>query len=167
MPAKIYTICGCVGAGKSTLARKLVDEHKALLFTGDEWMSTLFFPDLTGEPEFDWIWERMGRNEKQMWRQVVQAAAQGIPSVLDLGMTTRDHRKKFADLAKEAGLPFELHWLDIPAETRWARTQKRNEGSAETYVFQVSRKGFDFVDGMWEEPTAEEMQNMNCIRHTA
>ena len=160
-PVTIHAICGGVGAGKSTLARRLKKEEGAFLFTGDEWMTRLFFPDMSGAPEFDWIWERIGRVEDQIWEQVEQAAEMGISSVLDLGLTTAEHRRKFADYAARSGLSFHLHWIDLPVALRWERVQKRNQQRGETFAMEVSRENFDFVEDMWERPDDRELEEMN------
>ena len=138
----VHAICGGVGAGKSTLAMRLKEDHRAMLFAGDQWMARLFFPDMPEPPEFDWVWERIGRAEEQIWEQVQQAAALGIASILDLGLTTFEHRNKFLCLAREAGLDFRLHWIDLPAELRWQRVQKRNEQRGSTFAIPVSRENF-------------------------
>lgn len=136
-----------------------------MLFAGDQWMARLFFPDMPDPPEFDWVWERIGRAEEQIWEQVQQAAALGIASILDLGLTTFEHRNKFLCLAREAGLDFRLHWIDLPAELRWQRVQKRNEQRGSTFAIPVSRENFDLVEAMWEEPSAAEIMAANGVRY--
>ena len=44
----IHFIIGSTGAGKTTYARKLASECRALPFSIDEWMHELFAPDLAG-----------------------------------------------------------------------------------------------------------------------
>jgi predicted kinase len=39
--AKLHIICGFVGAGKTTLAKKLEKQYKAIRFSTDEWMIEL------------------------------------------------------------------------------------------------------------------------------
>ena len=85
-------------------------------------------------------------------------------SVLDLGFARAEHRAKFADLAREAGLPVVLHFVDVPAETRWARVQGRNAERGETLAMDVDRAMFDFMEGMWEPPGEGEMAALNGVR---
>jgi predicted kinase len=162
-PPLVHLIAGSTGAGKTTYALKLSDATGAVRFSIDEWMTTLFEPDRPEPIEFAWMMERIGRCERQIWSQVAQLAARGVPAILDLGFTLAEHRRKFADLAAASQLPLRLHHLAAPVEERWARVQRRNTEMGETYRLQVSREMFDFVEGMWEPPTAEEMASMNGV----
>ena len=45
MTPLLHMVCGGVGAGKTTYARKLADEIGGLRFSIDEWMTSLFGPD--------------------------------------------------------------------------------------------------------------------------
>jgi predicted kinase len=45
--------------------------------------------------------------------------------VLDVGFGQTQGRAKFADLAKAAGLSVQLHFIDVPAEERWRRVNKK------------------------------------------
>jgi predicted kinase len=87
---------------------------------------------------------------------VRQLAARGVPAVLDLGFTTKAHRDKFRALAVEAGLSAAVHFIDVPADERWYRVNRRNKERGETYAMQVDRQMFDFMDAMWEPPLEAE-----------
>jgi predicted kinase len=102
-----------------------------------------------------------------LWPVAADAARRGLSSVIDCGLTRADHRRKWADLAREAGLPVVLHHLDVPVEERWRRVEQRNTEQGETYRLTVTREMFDFVETLWEPPTAEEMAAMNGMRHGA
>jgi predicted kinase len=158
MKPLVHLIAGSTGAGKTTYATALAAELGALRFSIDEWMVTLFGPDQpTGPPNFGWMMQRIGRCDALIWAHVLQLAAQGVPSVLDLGFTRREHRAKFAGLAREAGLRAELHHVDVPADERWRRVQQCNSEKGETYRLEVTRPMFDFVERLWEPPAAAEI----------
>jgi len=120
----IHLVCGSTGAGKTTFSIRLAEQEGALRLSIDEWMVTLFGPDQPQPIEFAWMMERIGRCEMQMWAMALQAAKRGVGSVIDCGLTRADHRRKFANLAREAGLPVALHHLDTPAEERWLELQE-------------------------------------------
>jgi predicted kinase len=152
--ADIILIVGSTGAGKTTYARRLADELGAVRFSIDEWMIGLFWADSPQPIEFAWTMERVERCEAQIFAMVRQLAARGVPAVLDLGFTTKAHRDKFRALAVEAGLSAAVHFIDVPADERWYRVNRRNKERGETYAMQVDRQ--IFMDAMWEPPLEAE-----------
>ena len=156
MAADIIMIVGCTGAGKTTYALKLADELSGVRFSIDEWMTALFWADSPQPLQFQWTIERVGRCEAQIFAIARQLAGRGIPTVLDLGFTTLAHRVKFRDLAAEAGLTASVHFIDVSAQERWCRVNRRNTERGETYAMTVDRQMFDFMEGMWEPPTDAE-----------
>jgi len=155
---QVILVVGCTGAGKTTYARKLADELGALRCSIDEWMVPLFGPDQPDPIRFDWMIERVNRCEAMIFAMVQQAATRGLPSVLDLGFTQKQHREKFRQLCADAGLDAVVHFVDVPRETRWQRVQDRNIRQGETYAMQVDRSMFDFMEQMWEPPTQDEWE---------
>lgn len=157
-PAQVILVVGCTGAGKTTYARALADDLGALRFSIDEWMAPLFGPDMPTPIRFDWMMERVKRCEAMIFTIVEQAAARGLPAVLDLGFTKYEHREKFRSLCADAGLSAAVHFIDVPRETRWLRVQARNAEKGETYAMQVDRSMFDFMEDMWEPPRVTEWE---------
>ena len=156
MAANLILIVGSTGAGKTTYARRLADELGGVRFSIDEWMTTLFWADSPQPIEFQWTIERVRRCEEQIMATAQQVVARGLPAVLDLGFTTREHRDRFRALASEAGLSAAVHFIDVPADERWFRVNRRNKERGETYAMQVDRQMFDFMDAMWEPPLEAE-----------
>jgi len=156
--ADIILVVGCTGAGKTTYARKLVDESGGVRFSIDEWMTTLFWADSPQPLQFDWTMGRIGRCEAMIFATVRQLAARGVPAVLDLGFSRREHRDKFRTLCAEAGLTSAVHFIDVPADERWYRVNRRNKEQGETYAMQVDRAMFDFMEGLWEPPDQAEWE---------
>jgi predicted kinase len=153
----VILVAGATGAGKTTYARKLSDEWRALRFSIDEWMVPLFARDSPQPIQFDWMMERIGRCEAVILALVAQAAARGLPAVLDLGFTKRAHRDAIAAACASSGLLTAIHFVDVDPETRWARVEQRNRDQGETYAMLVDRAMFDFMEGMWEPPDSEEL----------
>ncbi|WP_321395802.1 ATP-binding protein [Emcibacter sp.] len=160
----VHLVCGSTGAGKTTHALKLSEELGAIHFPIDEWMTTLFWMDSPEPIRHDWAMERIDRCESQIWILVRRLAEKGIAVVLDLGFTRRDHRRKIAELAAEAGFPLRLHFIDVPAGERWRRVEKRNAEKGETFAMEVDREMFDFMEGIWEAPHEAEMTALNGVR---
>lgn len=154
----LVLIVGCTGAGKTTYARKLADEIVGVRFSIDEWMTALFWADSPQPLQFDWTMERIARCEALIFNTVKQLAERRVPVLLDLGFTRRDHRDKFRALAFKAGLTAAVHFIDVPADERWYRVNRRNKEQGETYAMQVDRLMFDFMEGMWEPPDQTEWE---------
>jgi predicted kinase len=152
-----HILAGSTGAGKSTLARKLVERTGGVRFAIDEWMNALYWIDCPEKNDFPWAMERVRRCEMQIAAVAVELAWAGVDAVLDLGFTTREQRLAWLERGRAAGVAVKLHVLDVPAETRWERVCGRNEGSAATYTFAVTREMFEFMKTQWELPGAEEM----------
>jgi len=164
MAAEIILIVGSTGAGKTTYARRLAEELGGVRFSIDEWMTTLFWADSPQPLEFAWTMERIARCEAQIFAMVRQLAAHGVPALLDLGFTTKEHRDKFRALAAEVGLSVAVHFIDVPADERWQRVNRRNQERGETYAMQVDRQMFDFMDAMWEPPLEAEWLDGGGLR---
>lgn len=156
MAADIILIVGCTGAGKTTYAMKLADTLGGVRFSIDEWMTALFWADSPQPIEFKWTMERVERCEAQIFTTVRQLAARGIMVVLDLGFTRLEHRDKFRALAADAGLTAAVHFIDVPADERWFRVNRRNKQRGKTFAMEVDRHMFDFMEGMWEPPLEAE-----------
>ena len=155
----LHFICGSTGAGKTTYAVTLCAEIGAVRFSIDKWMAALFWMDTPRPLDSAWSIERVERCRLQMWRTATDIARRGVPVVLDWGFGSAKQRAHYADLAAKASLPVKLHYLDIPAEERWRRVRLRNNNRGASYQlpFDVTREMFDFVESMWEPPTAAEL----------
>jgi predicted kinase len=162
----IHLICGSTGAGKTTYARRLSEELSGVRFSIDEWMTALFWMDSPQPLDPAWSLERVERCSRQIWSVALQLAAQGVPCILDVGLSTARQRRRFLELAAEARLLAQLHYLDVPAEERWRRVEARNLDTLAhgQLTFEVTREMFDFVEGLWEPPTEEEMQASDGVR---
>jgi predicted kinase len=152
-----HLICGPTGAGKSTYSLDLAQRLNAVRFSIDEWMLNLFGKDRPEPLSSDWVTERVGRCEQQIGRMAAQCARAGVAVVLDLSFLHAGTRADFAAIAGQAGSPVVLHLLDLPADERWNRIQVRNESRGKTYSLPVSQTIFDFMERLWQPPSAAEM----------
>ena len=160
----IHLVAGSTGAGKTTYARALAERTGSLQFSIDDWMTGLFWADSPQPMDYAWAIERVGRCEAMIWRIAAGAARRGSSWILDLGFTRAEHRARFADLARAEGLPVMLHFVDVPADERWARVQRRNAERGDTFAMEVDRAMFDFMEDMWEPPGEDEMAALNGVR---
>jgi len=80
-----------------------------------------------------------------------------VDSILDLGLSTYEHREKFRKFAKSYGYEIKAHFLDISKETRLERVMKRNHEKGATFEFEVSKENFDFMECWFEKPSKKEI----------
>jgi len=164
----VHLICGSTGAGKTTYALALSARLGAVRFSIDEWMSTLFWMDAPQPIAAPWAIERIARCTTAILNLVRQITAQGVPCILDLGLSQIKDRAEMVDFARAAGLGVQLHFLDVPADERWRRVEARNVEKGATYQlsFDVTREMFDYVESLWEPPTADEMATLAGVHVT-
>ncbi|MET9852469.1 ATP-binding protein [Streptomyces sp. NPDC006450] len=117
-------LCGLPGAGKTTLAKRLVQELSAVRLCPDEWLAGM------GLDLFDN--EARERVERCLWQHAQALLAAGAVVILENGFWERTERDEKRLLARAAGAAVELHHLQVPIEELERRIALRNDepGSA-------------------------------------
>ena len=154
---QVHLICGLTGAGKSTYSEALRHRIGGVRFSIDEWNNRLFFMDRHPTADFDWFYERVQRCGAQMRATAEQVIGAGVPAVFDCGFTDLKERQRFYDWAASLDYRVKLHFLDVAKDVRWARVCKRNTEKGETFMLEVTREMFDFMETIWEAPDPDEM----------
>ena len=163
MSARVHMVCGLPGAGKTTYSETLRRDLGAVRFSIDEWNGRLFFPDRHPTSDFNWFYERVQRSCAQMRATAEQVLEAGVPVIFDCGLTDRKEREIFYDWADGLGRAVVLHHLDVDAQTRWGRVERRNVERGATFELEVTRDMFDFMETLWEAPDAAEMASRNGV----
>ncbi|MEM9781326.1 MAG: AAA family ATPase [Pseudomonadota bacterium] len=145
--ATLHIVTGQTGAGKTTYARALAERESALLLAIDDWMGRLFWADAL-DYLGTWAHERVARCTAQMREVLGQTLPLGLPAV--------------ADWAEARSIAVRLHWIDLDAATRWARVQARNAAGGGGTGFVVTRAMFDYMEDLWQAPTAAEMARLGA-----
>ena len=117
----MYLTCGLPCSGKTTRAKEIEREHRAIRLTPDEWLSALFGPDRTAETD-----AMRDPIEAVLWDHAERLLELGINVVLDFGVWTRGEREAFRARAARSGARTELHFLDVPLDELLARLAVRN-----------------------------------------
>jgi predicted kinase len=158
MAATLNVIFGPCGAGKTTYANAFARREKAVAFILDDWMARLFGPDMPDPLEYDWMIERVGRCEGQIWATAAGVLAAGTPVILDIGLMRKADRARVRDIAEATGLPLQFHFVDAPQDLRRARVLDRNEVRGESFAIVVTPELFDFIEGVYEPPESVELE---------
>lgn len=144
----LFLMVGLPGAGKTTRARQLAEEHGALRLTPDEWLLPLF-----GEAEPDGAMRDV--LEGRMLWLALDAVRLGTDVVVDYGCWSRDERSAIRWLAEAEGARFRMVYLPVDNETQRARIAHRRATAArETYPLTEA----DLLHGRehFEEPDPAE-----------
>ena len=157
MPATLHVIFGPSGAGKTTYAHAFARREKAVALILDDWMARLFAPDMPEPIEYEWMIERVGRCEAQIWSTAAAVLAAGTSVILDIGLMRRADRARVREIAEATGLPLQWHFVTASAEARRARVADRNVVRGEGFAIEVSPEMFDFIEGVFEPPEPEEL----------
>lgn len=147
----VYLLCGFIGAGKTTFARKLEARTGAVRITKDEWLIRLVGndPTIDGYAAFD-------HNVVELSRDVAFTfVAQGIDIILDEGFWARDERRWMRQRVAEAGAESVLYYLDTPIETIRQRVAQRSADPPGD-SFRISNELLDYYLPYWQPPSADE-----------
>ena len=110
--------CGLPAAGKTTLAKQLAADRRAVRLTKDEWLWAL------GATPWDAaIQEQV---ERELWRLAQEILSLGLSVVLDFGLWARSERDELRAAARGLDVGVELHVLDLPDDELWRRIEARN-----------------------------------------
>lgn len=106
--AKIHLICGFMGFGKTTLAKKLSAELPAVRFTNDEFMQKLYSRNLA-DAEFRIAYQKI---DDLIWELAAQVLATETDVILDYGFWSKNDRKEAYKRAKKLTDEIIFHQLN-------------------------------------------------------
>lgn len=146
-----HVLCGFIGAGKTTFARKLEGDTGAVRITKDEWLIRLIGTDPTidGYAELD-------RNVCQLSQDFAfYLLGKGIDVILDEGFWARDERAALRNKIRTSGGEDVLYFVDTPIDAIRERVAERNlHLSADS--FKISRELLDSYLQYWQPPGEDE-----------
>jgi predicted kinase len=156
--ATAFLIHGYLGAGKTTLARRLEVEQAAVRFTHDEWMRSLYAPRDAGpywptgddlpETRFAECAQRVSAVMEMVWTRCVVLK---MNVVLDFGFWRRSERDRIRDLVASLDGKSALYRLSCRDDVAWSRIERRNERLGddlyiEPNTFRVLKARFEPLD---------------------
>jgi predicted kinase len=149
----LHFISGRLAAGKTSLAQKLVSDHRAVLICEDVWLSKLS----DGISSFDEYLKWSRRRRSVMGPLIVNILTAGTSVVLDFAGNRIDERAWALHLSKEAGSPHILHFLAVDEEECLRRLLLRNQTKPSgLYFASTTEAEFRAICKYFQVPKAEE-----------
>ena len=155
----LHLLCGMIASGKSTLSAKLAEAPNTIVIAEDDWLSTLYGPDMSTLRDYARFSARL---EAAMAPHIIALLQAGANVVMDFQANTPARRAWMRHLIDSAGVPHQLHYLDTPHAVCKARLKTRN--AAGTHAFAVTEAEFDQVATHFVPPSAAE--GFTIIRHS-
>lgn len=147
----VYVLCGFIGAGKTTFAKKLEERTGAVRITKDEWLTRIVGNDPTIDGYEDYDGRMCGLSRDVAF----QLAAKGIDVIIDEGVWLKEQRDILRRRAEEAGAQAVVYFLDTPIETIRERVARRNMNLAND-SFKISGDLLDYYLQHWQPPGEDE-----------
>lgn len=157
-PAVLHLVCGKIGAGKSTLTRRLAAAPHTVRISEDDWLARLYPGEIHALADYV---RCAGRLREAMAGHVEALLAAGTSVVLDFPSNTVATRRWARGVFEKAGTAHRLHHLDVPDDVCKARLRARN--LAGEHPFETTDAEFDQISRHFVAPTADE--GFHVIRH--
>lgn len=149
--AVLHMVCGKIGAGKSTLTKRLATQPKTVLISEDDWLARLYPNEIHAIADYV---RCAGRLREAMAGHIEALLRAGTSVVLDFPSNTTGTRSWARGVFERAGTSHRLHYLDVPDEECKARLRARNLSGE--HPFETTDEEFDQITSHFVAPAAEE-----------
>lgn len=151
MTPMLHMVCGKIGAGKSTLTRRLAEAPATVLISEDAWLAALYPGEIAALPDYVRASTRLKR---VMAAHVVALLNAGVSVVLDFPANTVSSRAWARGIFETAGVAHRLHFLDVPDAICKARLRARNASGE--HPFETTDAEFDLITRHFVAPAEAE-----------
>jgi hypothetical protein len=147
--ATLFLMVGLPGSGKTTMAKQLETEMKALRLTPDEWMGAFSFNPYDED--------RRAQVESFQWDIAQKMLALGVNVILDWGFWSKAERDKYRKQANDLGVVSKVIFLPATRDELLDRLKNRSTVPSFNAV-PVSEAHLDLWISLFEPPTADELK---------
>lgn len=159
--ATLHLICGLPCSGKTTLAKTIEVERRALRLSPDEWITTLYGSNISGEA----LDAARDPVETALWKLGVRVLVLGLDVILEFGFWSRSEREDFRRRATQLGARSELHFTDAPNEELIRRLAQRN-AALPPGTFWIDETQLRSWFDIFEPPSSEELRPRETANQT-
>ena len=151
--AVIHMLCGKVGSGKSTYAKKLKELHQAMILSSDDLMLSLFDEYLGAKHQLI-----QQKATAYLFHLAEQLVSIDVNVVLDFGFWSKADRIETKKYFSDQGIATELHYINTADVQIKQHLQMRNQEikSGNTKAYYIDEEMRKLFDSKFEEPTDEE-----------
>ena len=153
-----YVICGFIGAGKTTFARKLEKETGAIRVTKDEWIIKIFGNKITSDNTFAEYDKRITELAKNIAFKILKS---GRDVIIDEGFWVKSQRDDIKKKIINVGARPIFYYVECPIEKMKERVINRSK-SPTTDSFEINEEMFDRYLKYWQAP--DESEDVIVIR---
>lgn len=147
----LYLTVGLPGSGKTTKAKQIEKDYRALRLTPDEYILKKHGSKLERSIT-DSLRDEV---EQKLWLQAKNALLKGINVVIDFGLWTKAERLRFRGEAEKLGIRVKIIYCQAPLEELWHRISRRPESKAGT--LKIERTELEEWARNFEPPTSDEL----------
>ena len=119
----LHFFCGKAGAGKTTVASRLAQEHRAILISEDIWLMRLFGDQMKTFDDYIQVSKKL---KTVVGPLTVDLLSAGQSVVLDFQANTKAGRSWFRSVFEQAESAHLLHFLSTSDKTCLERIRRRN-----------------------------------------
>jgi predicted kinase len=147
-----YIICGFIGSGKTTFARKMEKETGAVRITKDEWLVNIFGSRVTSDKNFEVYDKKITKLAKEIVFKILKS---GGDVIIDEGFWVKSQRDDIKKKALNMGAKPILYYVECPLRKMRERVVARSKIPSKD-SFEISGEMFDSYVKYWEPPTEDE-----------
>ena len=153
--ATIHCMCGYIGFGKTTIAKKLEQQYGARRFTPDELMVQLYGTDVNHD-----FMEKANRLNTYIWEEIKKCLQNNQDVIYDAGSWGIEDRHYIMEMAYKLNVDVVWHQVQCSIETAKKRALTRAQ---ETQELTIDENFFD--ENLKKYTPIQEKENLNVIYH--
>lgn len=131
----VYLIHGFIGSGKTTFAKKLAKEKRAMRLTHDDYMVLLY----GSNPPANLFRDCAERVSEMLWRMTAELVSLEVPAILDFGFWTKKLRVEAIERVRAMGAIPLIYAIACSPATMKERCLKRTAQGGEKIFLSTSQ----------------------------
>lgn len=153
-----YVICGFIGAGKTTFARKLEKETGAIRVTKDEWIIKIFGNKITLDNNFEVYDKNITKLATDIAFKILKA---GKDVIIDEGFWVKFQRDDIKKKILQVGAKPIFYYVESSVEKMKERVINRSKNPTKD-SFEISEEMFSSYLKYWQAPI--ESENVKVVK---